>query len=306
LVLALLFLIGSAAPPLRARAEPGSVSLSFFEANGQFNQVDLIWETATELNNSGFYVNRSDSPTGTKARIDVYIPDYDSPLDFVPSTSDGLTNTYYEAYDRDVVGGMTYYYWIESVSTNSVSTFSNVQSAAPIADITTTLTATVTPTPTPTGTLTPNGTSTATRTVTPTGTTPSATATRTRAPTVPPSSTPNFSFPPTSTSLPSITLAPELTISETLVPSDTITPTSTPTLVPLPSITLLFPLTTDTGTPTPTNAPGAKLSVSDPSIPSSNSGLSPGVILLIAVILIIWILLGAFLFFYIRRIGTQS
>jgi hypothetical protein len=102
------------------------------------------------------------------------------------------------------------------------------------------------------------------------------------------------------------TYSPLLLTSGTEVLTGTVSPSSTPTLAPLPSIALLFPLLTDTGTPTPVSALAASHTQSEPGDPFGNSGMSPGIILLIIVIIIIWFLLGVFLYSYIRRLETRS
>jgi hypothetical protein len=296
--------------PFGARADTTSVTLSSFEAVGGYGEVDLVWETATELNNSGFYINRSSSATGDRVRIQVYLPGVDTPQDFIYSTSDGLMNTIYEAYDRNVDDGVTYYYWVESVPNSGSTTFSSPKVATTLTGVTPTLTATPSPTATPTVTTTPSPTITSIGTITPgvsttTATvTSTATPTLTRAPTLSASFTPGFFLLATTTPVPSNTWTPPPSTPGTQVPTFTATLTSTATLEPLPSIDLLFPLVTDTGTPTPTSPAIQEQSAAELSDPSQNTGMSPDIILLIAVILIIWILLGVFLFFYIRRIGT--
>ena len=299
--------------PLQARADTYSVSLTSFEAFGMYGEIDLVWETASELGNSGFYIDRSTSLTGTKERILVYLPGVDTAQDFIYTTSDGLTDTLYEASDRNVSDNVIYYYWVESVPTSGSTTFSPSQSATTLVDTTSTVTAasTATPTATPTGTLTPNPAITSTGTVTPGGPTNTPTPTMIASPTLTraPTLTPNYSLQATTPPLPLNTWTPLPVTPGTIVPivpTETATLTSTPTLAPLPSITLLFPLVTDTGTPTLADPASPVQSINNSSSSSQNTGMSPDVILLIGVIILIWILLGAFLYFYIRHIGTGS
>jgi hypothetical protein len=309
----LIFLLGM---PSRARADTSVVTLTRFDAVGNHNEIDLFWDTASELDNSGFYINRSTSLTGARERIQVSVPGYDTPLDLIQSTGDSVTGASYIAFDENVVDNVSYYYWVESLSNNGSSTFSPSREATTLVDnpITTTPTATstgtvtATPTGTPTGTLTPNPAFTSTATVTPGGptntTSPTmiASPTRTRAPTL----TPNYSLQATTPPLPLISSTPLTVTPGTIVPTDTATATSTPTLAPLPSLTLLFPLVTDTATPTPPDPAAEVQSSSSSSGSAQYTGMSPDVMLLIAVIVIIWMLLGAFLFLYIRRIGTGA
>lgn len=289
------------ADPGKVRADTTSVTLSSFEATGLLGEVDLIWTTATELNNSGFFVNRSTSLTGTRQRVPVIIPGVDNPQLFVPSTSDGLSDTTYEVYDRNVNDGATYTYWVESISTSGTSSFSSPQSATTLID------ATLSQTPSATITFTPTPSSTTTATsITTTGTTTAtATPTLTRAPTLTPSFTPYF-FSATTQPAPSSTWTPSVSTTVTGVLTTTATLTNTATLVPLPSLTLLFPLVTDTGTPTPTQTGIPRGAFSSLTNRPGGDGLSLGVKLLIVLIVLIWALLGAFLFLYIRRIGTGA
>lgn len=293
LILALTLTLGV---PWPGRAEVTSVTLTSFEATGLLGEVDLIWTTATELNNSGFYVNRSSNLYGNRVRVSVIIPGVDTPLYFVPSTSDGLSNTTYEVYDRNVTNATTYYYWVESISTSGTSSFSSPQTVTTLTDATATLT--ITPTPSATS-------SSAAITLTAT-TTATATPTRTAAPTLPPSYTPNFLLQPTTSPLPTSTWTPSAGTALTQELTTTATLTNTATLAPLPSITLLFPLVTDTGTPTPTQTKLPPRAFSSLTNPPGDNGLSLGVKLIIGLIVLIWALLGAFLYFYIRRIGIGA
>jgi hypothetical protein len=101
------------------------VSLSAFNAVGRSTQIELTWDTTTEINNQGFYVRRSLSPTdpASASRIMVYLPTSETPIGFIPSTGDALSPAHYEVLDKNVQVNTTYYYWLEMIDSGSSSTF---------------------------------------------------------------------------------------------------------------------------------------------------------------------------------------
>jgi len=220
---------------LLAYSVSAAVDLLYFEAENGSGFVLLKWETASELNHAGFYVNRSEVINGVYKRI--------SP--FIPARGDGNTGAYYEYQDRGVVLWETYYYKLEIIDNSGSSNFTEPVTitfgvSTPTQTMTFTRTATVTRTGTithvNTQTSTPVGGATVTATPSATGTQsqgPTITKTNTRQPTSPPSATrtnfPEFTFTPTSL----ITLTP--------FPAYTEWPTITQTLIPLPEFTLIFP-----------------------------------------------------------------
>ena len=172
-LLAIIIVIGWDRPVPPALA---AVTLASFTAFGEDNVVWIEWETATELDNSGFYVWRSQSEDGAYNRI--------SPL--IPSEGDPLIGAFYEHEDRDVANGTRYWYKLETIDLGQASEFFGPISAIPGAP---TPAGTVTLTTIATHTLTP----TATRTISPPTSTsatpypaPGATATFPAAPTLAP------------------------------------------------------------------------------------------------------------------------
>lgn len=101
---------------LPLRTANASITLSDFRARGGTNSIFLIWETATELNNAGFHLWRSETNNlNDAARItDTLIPS------LVPGLPIGASYSYE---DTDVVYKVTYYYWLESVEYSSYSEF---------------------------------------------------------------------------------------------------------------------------------------------------------------------------------------
>lgn len=94
-----------------ARVAQASITLSDFRAQGSDDSIFLLWETATELNNAGFHLWRSQSSNLNDA---VRITDA-----LIPSLVGGTpTGAAYSYEDVDVVYKVTYYYWLEAVEYN--------------------------------------------------------------------------------------------------------------------------------------------------------------------------------------------
>lgn len=148
------------------RSAVASVSISSFTAKWNGAQVSVAWTTATELNNSGFYVQRSESASGGFTRV--------SPL--IPAQNVGsITGSSYAFTDKPAVAGKTYYYKLESRDTSGGTKVEN--SVA---------TAQVSATATPTKTAAPAATATRTNTTAPTATRTNTTLPPTATNTVPP------------------------------------------------------------------------------------------------------------------------
>jgi hypothetical protein len=102
------------------QASPAAVTLASFTARAQPGQVQLTWETTSEVDNTGFNVLRSTAADGDQVR-----------LDFVPASHPGSTNgAKYMYVDTDVVAGATYWYWIEDVDTTGARALHGPVSAA--------------------------------------------------------------------------------------------------------------------------------------------------------------------------------
>ena len=176
LIIALLLFLASA---LRVQA---AVFITSFDAIGGEDHVLLEWTTAQEIENLGFNLYRTEEP-------EFGHPSWVS-LGFVPSQCFGqfICDVVYSHLDDDVVTGVTYYYWLESVDTHSEREFyeGNPVSATPGLSPTPTSTSTPTETPTLTPTATPTSTATSVATATPTST---PTTTPTSRPTSLPSGT---------------------------------------------------------------------------------------------------------------------
>lgn len=222
--------------PLGALANVELVSFVGYQEN---TWARLNWETATELNNSGFVILRNETggndPTQYTQIPIVDILDGETKT-FIEARGDSILGAVYEVYDQNVSSNI-YYYLLQSVDADNSSEFHG-----PV-PVTVTLTATVTPvasltptptpTPSPTATPSPTPTPTASGTVTPAGSaTVTSTPTQTRTPTLTPTrtSTTPPTFPPFNTVTPTRT--------ETPTPGPSSTPTITPTITPSPTVTL--------------------------------------------------------------------
>jgi len=94
--------------------EPTLVQLVDFTAVGLETYVRLSWHTATEIDTAGFHIWRADAREGEYVRI----------TDILVSAEGGPTYGAEYAYeDTDVVPGVTYYYKLEDIDYDGVSTF---------------------------------------------------------------------------------------------------------------------------------------------------------------------------------------
>ena len=75
--------------------------------------IVLEWETATEYNNLGFFVLRSDTEGGTYEQIG----------DFIPAEGTAVSGYIYQFTDDLVLDEQVYFYKLEAIDLNSVSEF---------------------------------------------------------------------------------------------------------------------------------------------------------------------------------------
>jgi hypothetical protein len=174
--------------PARPAPVQAAVYLLYFRATGEEDHVLLRWETAQEVDSAGFNLYRAEVPQfSERGKLNDGL---------IPSKAFGeMFGASYSYQDAEVVKGVTYYYWLESVDTHSVGEFysydpeSATPGPLPSPTSTSTPTETATSSPTATATSTPTIVPTATPTTVPTAT-PSFTATRVSTPT--PASTPTI------------------------------------------------------------------------------------------------------------------
>lgn len=212
-----------------------SVTLEKLEAKAETNRIRILWATASELQNAGFYVLRSTAEAGPYASI-------------TKVNSSGQTQgTTYQYYDTAVTPGIKYYYRLASIDTSN-----KTETTTPVSAIIAAPTTTKTSTSAPTATRTPTGAPTATATRTHTSA-PNATATQTST-TAPTPTRTNTLVPgaPTFTPVPTFTASPIPTAAQKIAqvaPSPTtartggaiILPTATPAPATNPTRIALAP-----------------------------------------------------------------
>jgi hypothetical protein len=285
LLIILLLVLGVAQYHARA-----AVTLVYFRGSSTPNGVFLEWETASELDNLGFYVYRSTSQNGNYVQVS----------EFIPTSGDPLLGGYYQFTDTDVVDGSTYWYKLETLDVQSIPEMLE----PPISVVVDTLR-----TATPTATSTTPAAGAQTSTVTPTRTANNRTATVTatrRARNQTPTPIPNNPYPAAqagSVNQQPAQQAPLPTAAnQEQQPSGVLTETlsipisGTATLIPLPEITMEFPVMAVSNPPIPTPPTMPQASVSD-----MLQWVTPTRVLVILFILFVWLFLGGWFYTSMRR-----
>jgi len=150
--------------------QPAAVVLTNFIATPGNMQVTIDWSTASELNTSGFYVQRR--PTGT-------IP-FNRVSPFIIHTGTNTSGSNYSFIDTEVTNLTSYDYRLEIVGNNLLSVYSNILSATPaFPTLTPTATVTASVTNTLVASVTASSTSTSIPTISATVTTTTTAATST-------------------------------------------------------------------------------------------------------------------------------
>ncbi len=247
-----------------------AVTITQFTATYQNGRVHLYWETASEVDLIGFYVQRAVDTPVNYTRITE---------DIIPAEG-SIVGAPYSFDDTAIQPGRTYYYLLEAEDT-----MGNVEAHGPVT-ITIpgpTLTPTPGPSPTPTRTPTPGPSPTPTRTPIPLASpTPVATATPRPAATATPR--PAATATRTSTPVPGVTPAATSVVVASVTPAPTVTPVPA-TDVPTPAQpTTTVDAGSPTSGPTPTRIPITPM-------PTPNS---TGSSLIVAVLVLLLLLGGAF------------
>lgn len=100
---------------------PTAVTLTHFEAVPQNDHIQVTWETATELNNLGFNLYRSETAAGPWTQLNAAL---------IPAQQPGsITGATYEWLDTSVIPNVTYFYRLEDVDIYGMSTFHGPVSA---------------------------------------------------------------------------------------------------------------------------------------------------------------------------------
>lgn len=98
------------------------ITLSSFDANGIWGKVILKWSTESEIDNVGFNLYRSESKGGEYVQIN------DDLIQALGTQTEGSS---YEFTDEDVQNRKTYWYKLEDIDTNGISTMHGPVSATP-------------------------------------------------------------------------------------------------------------------------------------------------------------------------------
>lgn len=247
-----------------------SIALNYFYGFPGNQSVTLEWQTAAELNLSGFILYRSNNASGSYQRLNSTI---------ISSTGNALLGDTYTYQDSNLTNGTEYFYRLDFIrSDQSVDSYyplriipgANATGSAPLTPVTTGAINTVTvtgQTNTPTRSLTPNPQSTTTGPPAPTAS-PSETLTSTISPT------------PLSTQTPTI----QVQIVKTITPVATQDISEISTIIAMDVITEVAQITPMVEETTPT--------------PTRRDWLRIGILVLLGAI---WLLLGAWFYYYLSR-----
>ena len=94
-------------------ASPTAVELASFSVVPKGRTVQVSWETATELDNLGFFLYRANSAGGERIRLNDWL---------IASGSPGSTvGVSYQFVDRSAEPGMAYHYWLEDIDLEGVA-----------------------------------------------------------------------------------------------------------------------------------------------------------------------------------------
>jgi hypothetical protein len=85
------------------------ISFSAVEREGY---VEVRWTTATEIDNAGFNVYRSESEDGMKVRLNDRL---------IPAVGDELKGATYTFKDHDISADESYYYWFEDINVDGIA-----------------------------------------------------------------------------------------------------------------------------------------------------------------------------------------
>jgi hypothetical protein len=101
---------------------PTLVTLAEFNAVPGSNTVTLLWATASEINNAGFNLYRSEVQNGTYKKINA---------DIIPAQGSAAQGGSYKFIDNKKQNRKTYYYKLEDIDLNGTSTIHGPVSATP-------------------------------------------------------------------------------------------------------------------------------------------------------------------------------
>jgi pimeloyl-ACP methyl ester carboxylesterase len=102
--------------------EPTVIQLASFTATPGAMRITLIWTTASEIDNAGFNLYRAESENGGYVKINPAL---------IPAQGSPTSGAAYNYIDNNVQNRKTYYYKLEDIDLNGVSTLHGPVSATP-------------------------------------------------------------------------------------------------------------------------------------------------------------------------------
>jgi hypothetical protein len=109
-------------PTTTTSAPPTLVTLEEFNAVPGSNTITLLWATASEINNAGFNLYRSEVLNGEHKKINNTL---------IPAQGSPVQGASYEFVDNNAQNRKTYYYKLEDIDINGKSTMHGPVSATP-------------------------------------------------------------------------------------------------------------------------------------------------------------------------------
>lgn len=94
--------------------DPTAIELLSFTANSDTDNVNLFWETGSEVDNAGYNLHRATSASGPYTKLNGGL---------IAALGDPVSGASYHYIDSDIVKGLTYYYKLEDVDFYGISTF---------------------------------------------------------------------------------------------------------------------------------------------------------------------------------------
>ena len=98
------------------------INLASFTATPKFSKVIIQWSTEAEINNAGFNLYRAETEDGEYTQINTSL---------ITAQGSSTQGASYEFIDNDVQNRKTYYYNLEDIDLNGVSTMHGPVSATP-------------------------------------------------------------------------------------------------------------------------------------------------------------------------------
>jgi hypothetical protein len=105
-------------PPVTTTAPPTNINLSVLDAVPSNERVILKWQTESETDNAGFNIWRADGFVKINNAV-------------IPASGSAVSGSEYDFVDDWVLNGKRYFYLLEDIDTNGISTFHGPVNAVP-------------------------------------------------------------------------------------------------------------------------------------------------------------------------------